>query len=65
MTTNEKIINWIAERLTIQSRAGIDWTQDTEDFVASGPHGNDNPPDVLPMEVAMRLAECGDTYVVK
>ncbi len=63
MTTNEKVIAWITERLEIPSREEIPWTPTTEEWIhTASRHGNDAPPDVLPVEVAVRLSEIGDKF---
>jgi hypothetical protein len=65
-STNEKMIAWITERLRLASRADKAWTAESTGWIESEtpPNGNDNPPDILPTEVAIRLSKDGGTYTI-
>ena len=65
-TTNEKIIAWAVERLGLDTIASKPWTAEAVNWIEDNPppHGNDHPPDILPMEVALRLSKYGETHSV-
>ena len=64
---NERIIEWVGERLSINTNKAKDWTDLSQQFAESldqPPDGNDTPPDILPSEVALRLSKYGQPYNV-
>ncbi len=62
--TNEKMIAWITQRLRQEDIADKPWNAVATDWIASEPpkDGDDQPPDILSTEVAIRLSEFGRAF---